>query len=227
MVSYWIGKRSLAVILSMSLIVVLGYGTNYIGGTGPGQSDAAWLVPICIQILPALGLGIGILFMPPSPRWLMTEGREEECLAVISKIRSLPSDHELVQLEYLEVKAQHRFEVETSTARFPQYHAPGLMNQIKLGFHEYLSLLTNRSLFKRVLVAVFIMVFQQCKHLNWTVMVDSKANLLLQGSGVNAILYYAAVSEPLTIRDRLGFSNSFEVHFQGPGPHRKHYIPAR
>lgn len=112
---------------------------------------------------PALGLGIGIMFMPPSPRWLMTEGREEECLAVIAKIRSLPSDHELVQLEYLEVKAQHRFEVETSAARFPQYHAPGFMNQVKLGFHEYLSLLTNRSLFKRVVVAVFIMVFQQCK----------------------------------------------------------------
>lgn len=92
----------------------------------------------------------------------MTKGREEESLAVISRIRSLPSDNELVQLEYLEVKAQHRFEVETSAARFPQYHAPGLMNQIKLGFQEYVSLLTNRSLFKRVVVAVFIMVFQQC-----------------------------------------------------------------
>jgi hypothetical protein len=92
----------------------------------------------------------------------MTKGREEESLAVISRIRSLPSDSALVQLEYLEVKAQHRFEVETSAARFPQYHAPGLMNQIKLGFQEYVSLLTNRSLFKRVVVAVFIMVFQQC-----------------------------------------------------------------
>jgi hypothetical protein len=108
----------------------------------------------------------------------MTRGREEESLAVISQIRSLPSDNELVQLEYLEVKAQHRFEVETSAARFPQYHAPGLMNQIKLGFQEYVSLLTNRSLFKRVVVAVFIMVFQQCafkiRQPWWTV-----ANLLL------------------------------------------------
>lgn len=92
----------------------------------------------------------------------MSRGREDECLAVIAKIRSSPPEYELVQLEYLEVKAQHRFEVETSKARFPQYHAPGLMNEIKLGFHEYLSLLTNRSLFKRVVVAVFIMVFQQC-----------------------------------------------------------------
>lgn len=92
----------------------------------------------------------------------MTKGREDECLAVIAKIRSSPPENELVQLEYLEVKAQHRFEVETSKARFPQYHAPGFMNEVKLGFYEYASLLSNRSLFKRVVVAVFIMVFQQC-----------------------------------------------------------------
>lgn len=93
----------------------------------------------------------------------MKKGRDDECLATISKIRQLPSEHELVQLEYLEVKAQHRFEVETSLARFPQYHAPGFLNGLKLGFYEYISLLTNPSLFKRVIVAVFIMVFQQCE----------------------------------------------------------------
>jgi hypothetical protein len=44
--------------------MIIGYGTNYIGGTGASQSNAAWLVPICIQILPALILGIGILWLP-------------------------------------------------------------------------------------------------------------------------------------------------------------------
>lgn len=159
-----------------------GYGTNYIGGTGSSQSNAAWLVPVCIQIAPAIILGVGILFMPPrfallllfllvspilisdcSPRWLMTKGREDECLEVIANLRNLPTDNDLVQLEYLEVKAQHRFEQETSLARFPQYHSPGVMNQIKLGFHQYASLVTNRSLFKRTVVAVMIMVFQQCE----------------------------------------------------------------
>lgn len=37
------------------------------------------------------------------------------------------------------------------------------MSNFKLGFYGYTSLLTNRSLFKRVVVAVFIMVFQQCE----------------------------------------------------------------
>ena len=93
----------------------------------------------------------------------MVKGRENECLSVIANLRSLPSDHELVQLEYLEVKAQHRFEQETSLVQFPLYHSPGLMNKVKLGFYGYVSLVTNRSLFKRVVVAVFIMVFQQCE----------------------------------------------------------------
>lgn len=44
------------------------YGTNYIGGTGPTQSEAAWRIPIALQIAPALVLGFGILFMPFSPR---------------------------------------------------------------------------------------------------------------------------------------------------------------
>lgn len=103
-----------------------------------------------------------MLIYDSSPRWLMVKGREDECLSVIAKLRGLPGDHELVQLEYLEVKAQHRFEQETSLAKFPHYHAPGFANKIKLGLHEYASLVTNPSLFKRVLVAVFIMVFQQC-----------------------------------------------------------------
>ncbi|KAJ5678554.1 uncharacterized protein N7477_004187 [Penicillium maclennaniae] len=169
-----VSLQQLAITFGIMVSYWIGYGTNYIGGTGAHQSNAAWLVPICIQILPASVLVLVFYScLLGIPRWLMTKGRDEESLAVISRIRSLPSENELVQLEYLEMKAQHRFEVETSIARFPQYQAPGLMNQFKLGFQQYVSLLTNRSLFKRVVVAVFIMVFQQ-----W--------------SGVNAILYYAA-----------------------------------
>ncbi len=43
------------------------YGTNYIGGTGSGQSEAAWRIPLALQLAPAIILGCGILFMPFSP----------------------------------------------------------------------------------------------------------------------------------------------------------------
>lgn len=55
------------------------------------------------------------------------------------------------------------FERETSAAKFPSYQSGKTSDNIKLGFHEYVSLLQNKSLRKRVFVAALIMVFQQCK----------------------------------------------------------------
>jgi len=156
MISYWIG-----------------YGTNYIGGTGAGQSNAAWLVPICIQLLPALILGVGIMWLPQSPRWLVSNDRDNEALDILAGLRRAPKDSEIVQLEFLEIKAQHMFEVDRSRAKFPQFQSGSLSDNFKLGFYDYASLFTNKSLRKRIFVAVFTMVFQQ-----W--------------SGINAILYYAA-----------------------------------
>lgn len=44
------------------------YGTNFIGGSGSTQHEAAWRIPLALQLVPALILGVGILFMPFSPR---------------------------------------------------------------------------------------------------------------------------------------------------------------
>jgi hypothetical protein len=93
----------------------------------------------------------------------MAKGRDQECLTVLAGLRRKSLEDEGVRLEYLEIKAQHMFERETSIAKFPNDQGGGFASNLKLGFHEYLSLLTNRSLFKRVVVAVFIMVFQQCE----------------------------------------------------------------
>lgn len=49
-------------------ILIIFVGTNYIGGTGTGQHEAAWRLPLALQLVPAVILGVGILFMPFSPR---------------------------------------------------------------------------------------------------------------------------------------------------------------
>ena len=150
----------------------LTYGTNFIGGTGEGQSDAAWLVPICIQILPVLALSIGFFFMPQSPRWLVNEGRNEEALAIVAKLRNLPETHELVQLEYLEMIGQAVFEKKVSHMDHPNLQGQGTGIAIRRAFASYADLFTNRANLRRTINAIMIMVFQQ-----WT--------------GVNFILYYA------------------------------------
>ena len=52
----------------------LDYGTQYIGGTGDGQSPVAWRLPLALQCVPSLVLATGTFFLPYSPRWLMMKG---------------------------------------------------------------------------------------------------------------------------------------------------------
>jgi hypothetical protein len=98
-----------------------------------------------------------------SPRWLVSNDRENEALDILAGLRRAPKDSEIVQLEFLEIKAQHMFEVDRSRAKFPQFQSGSFSDNFKLGFYDYASLFTNKSLRKRIFVAVFTMVFQQCR----------------------------------------------------------------
>lgn len=155
------------------------------GGTELGeQSDGAWLTPICLQLFPAIVLFVGMIFMPFSPRWLVHHGREEEARKVLSSLRGLSADHELVELEFLEIKAQSLFEKRTVAEHFPHLREQTNWNVFKLQFVAIKALFQTRSMFKRVIVATVTMFFQQ-----WT--------------GINAVLYYAP-----TIFKQLGLSGN-------------------
>jgi MFS family permease len=151
----------------------INYGTNYIGGTTvETQSNAAWLVPICLQLLPAFVLLVGMIWMPFSPRWLMHHGREEEARTNLASLRNLPADHELIELEFLEIKAQSMFEKRSLAEAFPHLQEQTAWNTFKLQFVAIGALFKTKAMFKRVIVACVTMFFQQ-----W--------------SGINAVLYYA------------------------------------
>ncbi|KAJ6494861.1 general substrate transporter [Mycena vitilis] len=167
-----VALQQLAITFGIMVSFWIDYGTNYIGGTSTTQKEAAWRVPLALQLVPAVILGVGILFMPFSPRWLVNQGRDDEALAVLSHARGLPEDSDLVQIEFLEIKAQYLFEKETSEIRFPQFQDGTFKSDFKLGFYAYWSLLRERSLLYRVAVGTLTMFFQQ-----WT--------------GINAVLYYA------------------------------------
>ncbi|OOQ83624.1 MFS monosaccharide transporter [Penicillium brasilianum] len=168
-----VAVQQLAITFGIMVSFWIGYGTNYIGGTGDSQSNAAWLIPICIQILPAITLAAGMmLFMPQSPRHLMNTGRDEECLQTLARLRGTSTDDLLVRIEYLEMKSLHLFEKETAAEKYPQWQDGSFQSRFQIGLHDYMSLITNPSLFKRTTVACMIMVFQQ-----W--------------NGINAINYYA------------------------------------
>ncbi|KAN0093180.1 General substrate transporter [Tylopilus felleus] len=184
-----VALQQLAITFGIMVSFWIDYGTNYIGGTGSTQSEAAWRIPLALQLVPAIILGFGILFMPFSPRrassvhlschifiirnrWLVNEDRDDEALQVLSEARRLPPDSDLVKIEFLEIKAQYLFEKETSALKYPQYQDGSFSSDVKLAARSYLSLFSKRTLFYRVAIGSLTMFFQQ-----WT--------------GVNAILYYA------------------------------------
>lgn len=179
-----VGLQQLSITLGIMISFWIDYGTNFIGGTGRSQKESAWLLPLCLQLVPALLLGVGMIFMPFSPRWLVHHDREPEARRVLAQLRNLPEDHELIELEYAEIKAQSLFEKKSLQENFPHLQTMSAWNTFKLQFVAIGSLFTSKAMFKRVIVATVTMFFQQ-----WT--------------GINAVLYYAP-----TIFGKLGLSSN-------------------
>ncbi|KAI8716150.1 hypothetical protein NCS52_00908000 [Fusarium sp. LHS14.1] len=162
----------LATILGIMLSFWVGYGSNYIGGTGEGQSDLAWRLPSIIQGIPAAALAVGIWFMPFSPRWLVKVGRDEEARSTLAWMRKLPEDHEDIRVEFLEIKAEAVFEQKVFARDFPHLAEKGksrFMQQVA----QYVTCFRSIDNLKRVCTAWLVMFFQQ-----W--------------SGIDAIIYYAS-----------------------------------
>jgi Sugar (and other) transporter len=145
-------KSSPFIFIPCHVLIHFDSGTNNIGGTTlPDQTNAAWLVPICLQLGPALVLLMGMMFMPFSPRWLIHHDREADARRILANLRGLPDDHELVELEFLEIKAQSIFEKRTTAEKFPHLREPTALNTFKLQFVAMKSLFQSKAMFKRVL----------------------------------------------------------------------------
>jgi hypothetical protein len=114
---------------------------------------------------------VGILFFPFSPRWLMSKGREEETIQVLSRLRRLPKCHPRILAEYNEIKVEVVFEQRLQEQRFPHLINQGAVGELKRGFYGYLDLF-KRGMVKRLFIACAIQFFQQF-------------------TGINAIIYYA------------------------------------
>ncbi|MCJ1454163.1 hypothetical protein MMC28_004513 [Mycoblastus sanguinarius] len=91
------------------------YGCSFI------KSDAAWRVPIGIQMVPTVALFCVMWFLPESPRWLLSQGRNAEALQVLARVHANgdQSDENVLE-EYAEIKEKFEWE---QRAQKPSYFA--------------------------------------------------------------------------------------------------------
>ncbi|CAO3700999.1 hypothetical protein G6F70_007917 [Rhizopus microsporus] len=160
-----VSLQQLAVTFGILISFWIDFGLTRVGG------QASWRVPLCIQMFFAILLGLGILCFPFSPRWLMGQGREEEALRVISKLRRLPQDHPLVIEEWKEIKISVEFDRQVEREQYPQYIDKGRKGRLMIELMGYRDLF-RKGIFNRLAIGSIIMFFQQF-------------------SGVNALIYYA------------------------------------
>ncbi|SPN99292.1 probable Quinate permease [Cephalotrichum gorgonifer] len=83
---------------------LVGFWINYGVNTTLEPSHSQWLIPFAVQLIPSGMLFIGLIFIPESPRWLLSKGRREQALKILCWIRQLEPDHPylLEELSYID-----------------------------------------------------------------------------------------------------------------------------
>jgi SP family galactose:H+ symporter-like MFS transporter len=120
-----------AMISLHQLMVTVGILAAFLSNTAfSGTGDWRWMLGVIA--FPALALLFGLLFLPRSPRWLMSRGRNEEAERVLEKLRS---DRKNIENEMSEIADQLKVEFQgwglfRSNPNFRRTVGLGIMLQV-------------------------------------------------------------------------------------------------
>ncbi|KAJ3088753.1 hypothetical protein HK102_008026 [Quaeritorhiza haematococci] len=129
------------------------------------QGDGQWRTALGIQIVPGILLLIIMLFfLPPSPRWLIRQGRDREAIDVLGRFRSCDPQSQRVIDEYHAIRKGHEAEMEALRLSLEKDGDGWFVGWKDMG---------SQSIRGRVMLGMALQFFQQ-----WT--------------GINVIMYFAA-----------------------------------
>jgi sugar porter (SP) family MFS transporter len=103
--------------------------------TLPIQNDWSWRLPSILQIAPSLFQVTFVLFVPESPRWLISKDRGEEAMAILVKYHAEgDASHALPRAEYAQIKKALDAENENRKRGFLElFDTPGMRRRTLIG----------------------------------------------------------------------------------------------
>jgi sugar porter (SP) family MFS transporter len=84
--------------------------------TLPAQDDWQWKVPIICQIPLGLILGVGMMFFPESPRWLLVRGKEEEARRSFSTLQNVMPYSDTVTAQVRDIQQSLEYDRATNAS---------------------------------------------------------------------------------------------------------------
>lgn len=114
-------------------------------GTFNMKSNWGWRIPSLLQVFPSI-LQITFIFgLPESPRWLISRGRGEEALAILTKYHAEgDTTSEFVKAEYVQIETTLELEKETAKVRWMDLlSTPGMRKRLLIA--SFLGLVTQWS----------------------------------------------------------------------------------
>lgn len=106
----------------------ISFGCSYLDG------PKAFRVPWGLQALPAVGLGVGLMFLPESPRWLARKDRWEDCQNVLTLVHGHgDANSPFVQRELREIQDMVEFERRNRDVSYFELFKPHMINRTHIG----------------------------------------------------------------------------------------------
>ena len=135
----FVGAQQWAITWGIMIMFYISYGASFVSG------PAAFRIPWGLQMIPAIILGFGMLFLPESPRWLARKERWDDCMAVLTLVHGKGDpDAPFVKREYEEIKAMVEFERRNADVTYLELLKPNMINRTHIGvFTQIWSQLTG------------------------------------------------------------------------------------
>lgn len=117
------------------LMITMGIMCSYFIGYVFANGEGSWRYMFAIGILPAVLLGIGMLFLPESPRWLIKQGLADKAKTILQRLRNTRN----VEHEIQEIHDSMQFKQASLKDVFAPWVRPVLFLGIFLGFLQQVS----------------------------------------------------------------------------------------